>query len=661
MTTPGNVHQDKSQQNNILRSRSQPVSEFRYSAAPPSTSMGGHPMKNYFENLLYLTPHRFISPPNTLASQAKISSSSSTTTAPSDRSSHGKVGHQSVVSSLSFHSTNTRSLYENRPLQSELLSKFRRAGNLASFAAYWCNFARKKNELRSMVYQSYLQTAGTTEKYMFDKSNFKIESHEILPAVKQFFEQSTGERDIENAEEIRRCLADIKPFARLPKELQDQLLQLGCYESYPKQRTIVRQGERPACFYIILSGSAIPTYKRATDGNIETLDVLKRGCTFGEKGLMTDSTQNFTVVSKTIIELLVLWKDDFKSIFMSKDRHCSKDNLEFLKNHVPFLHGFPVEHLSEIPNAIQHCHFRQSEVIAKDSRRMKHLFVVKKGSLDVWKRLDPNDYNRKISTKNSNQTDDAKSLSIDDDEATGDNRTLFSEIQLSGDIDESISTTNALDADFRFSRLRHSPLEEQRVSSALSAASRIVVNDIKKFPGLVDKRDRLLLIDYDKLSVNSNVTKSTSTNISKKPKRSLVKIPPKPKLISPNSMIYVHVKTLNEGQHFGLADMLFPNQPTLTLVSNQCECLLLNKSSFIHLASDQYKQSVRRSEIPFPSDAAFYKTYHTNEIWKRFTKQVYIDAFGRMIQQHPQHIKRSNNINERKHQQQQKTILIGAA
>ncbi|CAF4291466.1 unnamed protein product [Rotaria sp. Silwood2] len=104
MTTPGNVHQDKSQQNNILRSRSQPVSEFRYSAAPPSTSMGGHPMKNYFENLLYLTPHRFISPPNTLASQAKISSSSSTTTAPSDRSSHGQVGHQSVVSSLSFHS-----------------------------------------------------------------------------------------------------------------------------------------------------------------------------------------------------------------------------------------------------------------------------------------------------------------------------------------------------------------------------------------------------------------------------------------------------------------------------------------------------------------------------------------------------------------------------
>jgi hypothetical protein len=63
-----------------------------------------------------------------------------------------------------------------------------------------------------------------------------------------------------------------------------------------------------------------------------------------------------------------------------------------------------------------------------------------------------------------------------EDEATGDNRTLFSEIQLSGDIDESASNANTLDADFRLSRLRRSPLDDQRVSSA---TSRSVVNDNK--------------------------------------------------------------------------------------------------------------------------------------------------------------------------------------
>jgi len=37
-------------------------------------------------------------------------------------------------------------------------------------------FYSNRNQLRSMVYQSYLQTAGPTEKYMFDKSNFKIQA-----------------------------------------------------------------------------------------------------------------------------------------------------------------------------------------------------------------------------------------------------------------------------------------------------------------------------------------------------------------------------------------------------------------------------------------------------------------------------------------------------
>jgi hypothetical protein len=66
-----------------------------------------------------------------------------------------------------------------------------------------------------------------------------------------------------------------------------------------------------------------------------------------------------------------------------------------------------------------------------------------------------------------------------EDEATGDHRTLFSEIQLSGDIDEPLSNTSILDVDFRLSRLRRSPMDDQRISSALSTTSRSVVNDTK--------------------------------------------------------------------------------------------------------------------------------------------------------------------------------------
>ena len=111
---------------------------------------------------------------------------------------------------------------------------------------------------------------------------------------------------------------------------------------------------------------------------------------------------------------------------------------------------------------------------------------------------------------------------------------------------------------------------------------------------------------------------------------------------------------------------MFPNQPLLTLVSNECECLLLDKSSFIHLASDQYKQNMRRNENPFPSDATFYKKYHTNELWKRYANQVYADAYGRINQRHPRSVKRSASTNERKHSnhyhhQEKQLVLISAA
>ncbi len=90
---------------------------------------------------------------------------------------------------------------------------------LISFARAFFFFNR--NDLRSIIYQSYLQTAAPTEKYMFDKSHFKIQSvrtidkiihscfemfnifkNEILPMVQEFFKQPTGKRDIINVDQV---------------------------------------------------------------------------------------------------------------------------------------------------------------------------------------------------------------------------------------------------------------------------------------------------------------------------------------------------------------------------------------------------------------------------------------------------------------------------
>jgi hypothetical protein len=58
-------------------------------------------MKNFFENILHLTPHHHIS--NTFTNRSKISSSLSQTFS-SNRSSRAKITHPSIISSISIHS-----------------------------------------------------------------------------------------------------------------------------------------------------------------------------------------------------------------------------------------------------------------------------------------------------------------------------------------------------------------------------------------------------------------------------------------------------------------------------------------------------------------------------------------------------------------------------
>lgn len=59
---------------------------------------------------------------------------------------------------------------------------------------------------------------------------------------------------------------------------------------------------------------------------------------------------------------------------------------------------------------ISHFNNRQSEVIAEDSRRMRHIYIVKSGSLDVWKRLDPDGYVPKLTKYDYDQIKNEKSL-----------------------------------------------------------------------------------------------------------------------------------------------------------------------------------------------------------------------------------------------------------
>lgn len=107
-------------------------------------------------------------------------------------------------------------------------------------------------------------------------------------------------------------------------------------------------------------------------------------------------------------------------------------------------------------------------------------------------------------------------------EATADNEALFSEIQLSGDVDTQASNGSILDTDFQLSRVRRARNSQgKRSSEDVRADSIVTIEKVrkfylyfgfdrycvflfcykKKFPGIADKRERLPLIDYEQLAI----------------------------------------------------------------------------------------------------------------------------------------------------------------
>ena len=58
-------------------------------------------------------------------------------------------------------------------------------------------------------------------------------------------------------------------------------------------------------------------------------------------------------------------------------------------------------------------------------------------------------------------------------EATQDNDTLFSEVQISGEVDEPSSSGNTFDQDFRLTRLRRMTTIGRRTSSNLSRSNSV--------------------------------------------------------------------------------------------------------------------------------------------------------------------------------------------
>ncbi|XP_019614780.1 PREDICTED: uncharacterized protein LOC109462662 [Branchiostoma belcheri] len=90
-----------------------------------------------------------------------------------------------------------------------------------------------------------------------------------------------------------------------------------------------------------------------------------------------------------------------------------------------------------------------------------------------------------------------------------------------------------------------------------------------------------------------------------------------------NKSVFVTVKTLGKGAVFGLSDFLFDEQPSLILVSNGAECVMISKKLYRRHANDELLRRLRTQIYPFPSEQELQQNLRDYVDWEAYRTDTY--------------------------------------
>ncbi|MFH1368744.1 MAG: cyclic nucleotide-binding domain-containing protein [Elusimicrobiota bacterium] len=129
---------------------------------------------------------------------------------------------------------------------------------------------------------------------------------------------------------LYRSLRQIDFFADLTMPEIDCVIAEIKREQFKSGKTIVKQGQKGDCFYLISKG-AVSVWLNTGLFRKKHIAQLKDGQYFGEMALLDDQTRKATVIAETDCEFYVLYRDRFWDTLMKnpsideKIRNISKN------------------------------------------------------------------------------------------------------------------------------------------------------------------------------------------------------------------------------------------------------------------------------------------------------------------------------------------------
>ncbi|XP_077870074.1 uncharacterized protein LOC102803708 [Saccoglossus kowalevskii] len=558
-------------------------------------------------------------------------------------------------------------------LSSKILNKFRLAA-LCMIISYRLvkKYALRKSD-RDML--DFFSALKNTNLLQFDH---KVR---VSPATEHVLGLHPSARKPELLRRVQAELHNTKSVAEYPVAMQQQISKYGSYVTYGSERVVIRYGQRPHAFYFLLSGSAI-----LVEGDPEQVGravrIMKEGESFGDYAIINQCRHNITVITRETVELLLITKDDFIDIFMAggMKNFTDSSNNTFLKNLFIF-QGWPLHIMQYNSTKCMFEFYKSGAVAVSDSNKSEWIYIIKSGSCSVLKMLKRPDNSitqarkkllskypslptsrkrRKLKSaiRKFNHQDVLNKKSVAAIHRTGRQLTrrtstasmssfmpqvAHNEVAESNIEEEAENEDEGLLPPLKGNRLNpeahrkigsygarkmstvtfaqgpfltHSlPLGTPAINTAIDARRRRMAIKVKPRP---PRADSVLSTASQQSSMSSNSVFSknlyaNSIGASQNHKNN----------------VFIKLDILERGSVFGLLDVAFGDQPSLSLVSNGAECILISKKFYLKYASEANIKSIVKEMRPYPSEETLTADLEQKINWTSFRKDRYHSAIGR--------------------------------
>ncbi|XP_071476910.1 uncharacterized protein [Diadema antillarum] len=472
---------------------------------------------------------------------------------------------------------------------------------------------------------AHLVSDRQREDLMFDVTEYKAKKKwRLTSETKRILQKSASSRTEQDNKHVEMALRDLSSLGEYPAAMQSSIARVGWYESYGPNRVIVREGHAPDAFYFILSGSALVSVSVPGDIKPKILAILLRGDSFGELAILNHSKRTSSVSSREAVEMYVISAEDFIYIVMSGNYKVLQDpgTLDFMRS-VNFLKEWPLKNIEKNPKKCVFNFFRKNTVLVRDSKFSEWIYVIKSGSCSVLKQLkyvEPESHPKKPKTDKSSRL----SISRHGQYLVDREKSFLTRRMIAARAHRESLYKRGMDLPYL---MMNAELTKAIIPAKSSTSTMLMTAEEEVAEMEEERQEERWMEELEEAGALTEMKESLFPLVEMEENHSDDELP----RYGPQRTF---ADDLNKPavDRKGLVDVLFSEQPSLSLVSHGAECMVMSKQFFLQHATDDMLHRVKISMMPFAKEDEIQRSLENQIRWEAYRSATIQRTVDRLTQ-----------------------------